>query len=137
MQHRPAAARTGFQLGAHKAFAADTDNGGFQVGDLEEQDRLVARGIVLRSLSLQANEAAAAVEFGEVSGMFVRNFEPKDGAVEALCGLDVVEVELNAREAQIGAHNGSPVCGTPKKRSTSERFEVCWYGGRLLRNTRP
>lgn len=104
MEHGPArpASRAG-EFRAHDAFAADGAGGAREVRDLEKDDGLVARRIILRSLAFHTQEAVAGVELREVPGSLVGELEPECLAVEFFCRLEVVRVQLDSNHPQFRA----------------------------------
>jgi hypothetical protein len=82
------------------AVRANSFEGLRQVGDLEEDDGLVRRGIILCSTTLKTDEASGSSELGVVACLRIGQLEPKDFPVKLLSSLQVGEVELNASKAE-------------------------------------
>lgn len=88
------------EFGAHDAFAAERSDGAFEIRDLEKDDCLVARRIILRSFSLDAQKSASDVKLREVPGSLVGEPESERLAIEFFRGLEVVGVQLDSDHSQ-------------------------------------
>jgi hypothetical protein len=101
VEHGPGrAAALAPEVGAHDALAAERSNGASEVWDLEKNHGLAPRRVILGSLALDAQEAVAGVELREVPGSFIGQRETQRLAVELLCPLEVVRIELDSHHAQ-------------------------------------
>jgi len=80
----------------HGPIPADGADGGFEIGNFQENYGFVAGWIGLGSLLLQTYESGVAVEPGEVSRLLFGHSQAERFDVEAPGPLEVLEVDFHS-----------------------------------------
>jgi hypothetical protein len=95
---RPAAARV--RLGVDDAAWSDGADRGLEIVYFEEDNGFVARGIGLHALLFKAEKSILEIELGMVDRGVFGKVEAQSVAVEALGGLQIVEIKLDSEKAR-------------------------------------
>src|SRR5260370_22519004 len=95
---RPVAARV--RLGVDDAVCSDGVDRGLDIVHFREDNSFVARGIGLDALLFEEQKCILEIELGVMAGGVFGKGEAESIAVEALGGLQIVEIKLDSEKAR-------------------------------------